>query len=622
MVALNKEQIKAVHTSKGKILVLAGAGSGKTSVLINRCVHLIKQLNVAPKSILGLTFTNKAAEEMRKRIAKRIGADHSKEIMLSTFHSFCFYVLKQQIHHLGYTRQFSIYDERDVERLTKTLEKQLASKENETVKLELLQKELAVSMKAFNAVDFDGLLSLTVELFKQFPYVLKEYQDRFEYIMIDEYQDTNAIQFELASLLAKNHGNLFVVGDDDQSIYSWRGAEVKHILEFNYHTLVKLEQNYRSTKPILDVANHVIKNNTSRHDKSLWSQTTLGDLAHLFHAPNEHLEAEAVIERIVQLKTNKGLKWSDFAILYRSNNLSRPFELALMKAPWQNDGRFVRGVPYKVIQGMEFFERAEVKDFFAYLKTIVNPSDQQALLRIINYPRRGISIKTIDILTKFNRQTKTSLWDVLKDPSQLELTTQAKKGIALFISLMEEATKRFETTPLKSAMKWLMDELDLKQVIHDEVKSEKARLFKWDNLQAFLDMADNCEGENPTLHDFVNTTLLDQNRHKKASQKNDRVNLLTFHSAKGLEFPACFLVAIEDRFLPHERSLAEDGLEEERRLFYVAITRAKKYLTFSMAQKRTSYGKEVPTNPSRFLFEIPKDLLLIESWDRPTFFHH
>lgn len=620
--SLNKEQQKAVQTSRGKVLVLAGAGSGKTSVLINRCVHLIEKLGVSPKAILGLTFTNKAAEEMRSRISKHIGKEVSKEILLSTFHSFCFTILKQQIHHLGYTQQFSIYDEGDVDRLTKTLEKQLAPKENETVKEDVLLKELAISMRAFNAVDFDGLLSLTVDLFKQFPHILKEYQDRFEYIMIDEYQDTNAVQFELASLLAKNHGNLFVVGDDDQSIYSWRGAEVKHILQFDYQTIVKLEQNYRSTKPILDIANHLIKNNTERHDKSLWSQTTLGDLAHLFHAPSEELEAEAVVERIRQLKTSKNLNWNDFAILYRSNNLSRPFELALMKAPWQHEGRFIRGIPYRVIQGTEFFERAEVKDFFAYLKAIVNPSDQQALLRIINYPRRGISINTIDTLTQYHRKTGISLWEVLKNPSGLKLTPQAEKGIALFVNLMLEAKRRFEIEPIKSAMKWLMEELDLKQVIHDEVKSEKARMYKWENIEAFLTMVDDSENDSPTLYEFVTNTLLDQNRHSKAGQKNDKVNLLTFHSAKGLEFPACFLVGIEDRYLPHERSLAEGGLEEERRLFYVAITRAKKYLTFSMAKKRLAYGKEVPTNPSRFLFEIPKELLLIESWDRPSYFHH
>lgn len=620
--ALNPQQLKAVQTCRGKVLVLAGAGSGKTSVLINRCVHLIEKLGVSPKAILGLTFTNKAAEEMRARISKHIGKEMSKEILLSTFHSFCFAILKAEIQHLGYTQQFSIYDEGDVERLTKTLEKQLAPKENETVKEEVLQKELAISMRAFNAVDFDGLLSLTVDLFKQFPEILKRYQDRFEYIMIDEYQDTNAVQFELASLLAKNHGNLFVVGDDDQSIYSWRGAEVKHILQFDYQTIVKLEQNYRSTKPILDIANHLIKNNTERHDKSLWSQTAQGDLAHLFHAPSEELEAEAVVQRISELKVSKNLNWNDFAILYRSNNLSRPFELALMKAPWQHEGRFIRGIPYRVIQGTEFFERAEVKDFFAYLKAIVNPSDQQALLRIINYPRRGISINTVDILTQHHRKTNIALWEVLKNPLGLKLTPQAEKGIAQFVSLMQEAKRRFEEEPIKAAMKWLMDELNLKDVIHDEVKSEKARAYKWENVQAFLNMVDEAEDETLSLHEFVTNILLDQNRHSKAGQKNDKVNLLTFHSAKGLEFPACFLVGIEDRFLPHERSLAEGGLEEERRLFYVAITRAKKYLTFSMAKKRISYGKEVPTNPSRFLFEIPKELLLIESWDRPSFFHH
>lgn len=611
---LNREQFQATRAIEGRVLVLAGAGSGKTSVLINRCIHLIENCGVSPSAILGLTFTNKAAEEMRHRISQRLGKEKAKEILLSTFHSFCFWVLKREIHHLGYTKQFSLYDDGDMERLEKTLEKQKTEKVKE--------EEILKSLKAYNAVNFDGLLSLTVELFKGFPEVLKKYQDRFAYIMIDEYQDTNSIQFELADLLSRARGNLFVVGDDDQSIYSWRGAEVKHILQFQYHTLIKLEQNYRSTKPILDVANIVIKNNSERHNKVLWSDQQQGDLVRIFHAPNETNEAEAVVERILQLKKMKGLKWSDFAILYRSNNLSRPFEMALMKAAWKDGDRFVRGVPYRVIQGMEFFERAEVKDFLAYLRAIVNPSDSQALLRIINYPRRGISVKTIDTLTQFQRKAHVSLWEILKNPKDVELTPQAEKGIQAFVELLEAARESFKKKPLKEAMQLLVQELDLKRVIEDEVKSEKAQAFKWENVQALIAMTENYDSDEPSLDDFLATTLLDQNRAHHKERSHDRVNLLTIHSAKGLEFPACFLVAIEDRYLPHEKSIAENGVEEERRLFYVAITRAQRYLTLSMATKRTSHGKESPTNPSRFLFEIPKNLLLIEAWDRPTAFEN
>lgn len=610
MPTLNREQFRATRTVDGKILVLAGAGSGKTSVLIDRCIHLIEDLGISPNAILGLTFTNKAAEEMRHRISLRLGKEKAKEILLSTFHSFCFWILKREIHHLGYTQQFSLYDDGDMERLVKTLEK------------DIKEKEIQQSMKAYNAVNFDGLLSLTVQLFKEFPDVLKKYQDRFAYIMIDEYQDTNAVQFELASLLSQLRGNLFVVGDDDQSIYSWRGAEVKHILQFQYHNLIKLEQNYRSTKPILDVANAVIKNNRERHNKILWSDKEQGDLVRIFHAPNEANEAEAVVERILLLRKAHGLKWNHFAILYRSNNLSRHFEMALLKAAWKDGDYFVRGIPYRVIQGMEFFERAEVKDFLAYLRAISNPLDSQALLRIINYPRRGISVKTIDTLTNFQKANNIPLWEILKNPQGLELTPQAERGIAAFVDLLESAKKDFANKPLQEAMQLLVQTLDLKRVIESEVKSEKAQNFKWENIQALISMTENYESDEPSLHDFLTSALLDQNRKYHKDKNHDRVNLLTFHSAKGLEFPACFLVALEDRYLPHERSQKENGIEEERRLFYVAITRAQKYLTLSMAVSRTSYGKETETNPSRFLFEIPKNLLLIEAWDRPTSFEY
>lgn len=610
MTRLNLEQKTAVETVHGRVLVLAGAGSGKTSVLISRCIHLIENHNVHPSHILGLTFTNKAAEEMRHRIKKRLGKESSEKIILLTFHSFCFHILKHEIHHLGYNKQFSLYDEKDMLRLTQTIEKQEG--------ITSIEEEIAKCMKAYNAVDFDGLLSLTVELFKTFPEILKKYQNQFSYIMVDEYQDTNLIQYELVELLAKKHNNILVVGDDDQSIYSWRGAEVKHILNFPHKTLIKLEQNYRSTKQILDVANNVIKNNVERHQKVLWSQQLEGDKVHIFHATNEQAEAEAVVERIVALRREKNLKWSDFAILYRSNNLSRPFEMALLKKSYREKDQFVRGIPYRVVQGTEFYERTEIKDLLAYLKVICNPQDQTALLRIINYPRRGISPKTIDTLTAHQKKEKSSLWNIFHQIDSLDITPQAKKGIEGFCHLIRDAQKKFETMPLKDAFMDLILTLDYKRVIEEEVKSEKARAFKWDNVLGLHAMIESYESETPSLHDFLNTTLLDQNKLSHQKGFRDEVHLLTFHSAKGLEFPACFLVALEDRYLPHEKSVAEGGLEEERRLFYVAITRARKYLTLSMAQKRTLHGKEKPTNPSRFLFEIPKELLTIEHAEYPS----
>ncbi|MBM3193829.1 MAG: ATP-dependent DNA helicase [Chlamydiae bacterium] len=618
---VNPEQKRAIETIKGRVLVLAGAGSGKTSVLVQRCINLLSNHLVPPSAILGLTFTNKAAEEMRARIAKYVSPQVAKEVTLSTFHSFCFWVLKQEIHHLGYTNTFTVYDEKDRERLLLTLEKQLKIEhEKEDIEAEVLISEFMKSLKAYNAVDFEGLLTLTLELFQKVPSLLEKYQDRFKYIMIDEYQDTNETQFALADLLARKYGNLFVVGDDDQSIYSWRGAKVKHILEFNHHAIVKLEQNYRSTKTILDAANAVIRNNQERHEKTLWSSSFVGDQIHLFHAHNDREEAHAVIDRILRLRHEKGLAWKDFAILYRSNTLSRPFEMALLQAPYKDGDKFVRGIPYRVVQGMEFNERAEIKDVVAYLKVLVNPKDHTPLLRILNYPKRGISIHAIEILNQMSKTLKLPLFEVLHQADNSSLSPQAKAGVQNFIKLMTEAKQVFETKPLTEAMKWFVEKIQIKEALKDEFKSEKAIEFKWENIQTLISMTEN--EENLSLHDFLSMNALDGLKYNKKERSQDRVNLLTFHSAKGLEFTACFLVAIEDRYLPHEKSLLEGNLEEERRLFYVAITRAKKYLTISMAKNRTVHGKEKPTNPSRFLFELPKELILVEHSDRPLSFLH
>ena len=622
---VNPEQKRAIETVKGRVLVLAGAGSGKTSVLVQRCINLLSNHCVPPTAILGLTFTNKAAEEMRARIAKHVSPAVAKEVTLTTFHSFCFWILKQEIHHLGYTNSFTVYDEKDRERLLLTLEKQLKAekdpeKEAENVNADELLQELVKSLKAYNAVDFDGLLTLTLELFQKVPELLEKYQDRFKYIMIDEYQDTNQTQFALAELLSKKYDNLFVVGDDDQSIYSWRGAEVKHILGFRHNCIIKLEQNYRSTKTILDAANAVIKHNSERHPKTLWSGSFEGDRIHLFHAHDEVAEAEAVVGRILRLRHEKGLNWGDFAILYRSNTLSRPFEMALLQAPYKNGDKFVRGIPYRVVQGMEFYARAEIKDFLAYLKVIVNPADHTALLRILNYPKRGISVNAIEILNEASRNLKMPLWEVLKRAESTALSNQAKAGVVQFLKIIQEAKEQFHNLSLVEAMKWLAEKLDIKGALKDEFKSEKAQEFKWENIQTLITMTDT--EEKLSLHDFLSMSALDGLKAGKKERFQDRVNLLTFHSAKGLEFTACFLVGIEDRYLPHERSLLEGNLEEERRLFYVAITRAKKYLTICMAKNRTTHGKARPTNPSRFLFELPKELIEVEHSDRPLSFLH
>lgn len=655
---LNAEQKKAVLTTKGKILILAGAGSGKTSTLSYRIAHLIENEGVSPSSILGLTFTNKAAHEMKERVGKIISNDKAKKINLCTFHSFCMQVLRSHIEKLGYTKKFSLYDEYDMKRLAtqitrnllehegklpsiaSTIEivKELQQKSDDEIKelvntskwhdefVKQLHEGLKLSLRAYNAVDFDSLISLTVRLFQNFPDVLELYQNQYQYVMIDEYQDTNPLQYLLASLLVSKHRNLCVVGDDDQSIYAWRGAEVKHILKFDYDILIKLEQNYRSSKNILNAANAVIKNNSERHAKTLWSTYRHENPIYLFHAPTDKEEAESAIERIVALRQEKGYKWRDFAILYRSNNLSRPFEVALMQTTWKDGSEWKRGIPYEVFGGEELYQKSEIKDLMSYLKVVANPSDQESLLRIINFPRRGISEKTLDLLTTANRACKISLWELMckvanDDPSHQDLIHElSKKGfdsIKNFTLLMQDAINRFENNPLFSSLEWLVESIDYKSAISDEVKSEKMQSFKWDNVLECIQLLKSYEesSQNPTLEEFLSATYLDEKKFTRGKTSfEDRVNLMTFHSAKGLEFPVCFLVGIEDHLIPHEKSLLETGLEEERRLMYVALTRCKERLYLTMSRSRNKHGKQLPTSPSRFLHEIPKELLTMTSF--------
>ncbi len=663
---LNLHQRHAVKTVNGRVLILAGAGSGKTRVLTLRMVYLIKNLGISPKSLLGLTFTNKAAAEMRHRMSAFMPAEVTKQVTLCTFHSFCMQILRQEIHRLGYTLKFSLYDEQDMQRLINLIARDILQHEGELPSLaptmaaihqarskglspdqiegtgivwhdtftQEVYCRLQTSMRAYNAVDFDNLLWLTVELFERFPDVLEMYQDRYHYIMIDEYQDTNPIQYKLAALLASKYHHLCVVGDDDQSIYGWRGANIKNILDFENATVIKLEQNYRSTNVILKAANAVISHNCTRHAKALWSDKGEGDLIEIFHAPNELEEAQAIIRRLIKLRETYHLRWRDMAILYRSNALSRQFELALIKQTWKHGDRWIQGIPYKVFGGLEFYERREVKDLCAYLRVILNPLDQEALLRIINQPRRGIGEESLDVLTTYNRHHHQPLWNVLETVTQqgsalshLNLSSRALKGIQEFIHTLQEAKARFIQGGLAEAMRWLIAKIDYQKAIKEEVKSTQMRDFKWENVQELVSALVEFEEQTQqnteldgSLQAFLAHFSLDNQAAFYAKDRDiyeDKVNLMTFHSAKGLEFPACFLIGMEDHIIPHEKSLAETGLEEERRLMYVAITRAKQYLTISMAQQRKRMGKDQVSRPSRFLFEIPKELIRVTDWRYP-----
>jgi superfamily I DNA/RNA helicase len=665
MPALNSEQKKAVISTEGRVLVLAGAGSGKTAVLTHRIAYLIKEKNVSPDAILGLTFTNKAAHEMRERVSKIIGSESSKKVALSTFHSFCARILRKDIHHLGYTCAFSLYDQKDIRRLLTQIARDHLKHEGDLPSLDgihyaislaknqglspdtlnedpltcALYERLEGALRAYNALDFDSLLTLTATLFEKFPAILEKYQDQFRYIMIDEYQDTNPIQYKLASLLAKKHNNLFVVGDDDQSIYSFRGAEIKHILEFESNIIIKLETNYRSTPIILQAANQLIQNNENRHDKTLRSPKTTGNKIEVFHAPGEKDEAQAVAQRILWLRKHKGLDWKDIAILYRSNILSRTIEMALMDSMWEKEGQWIRGIPYNIYGGLELSERSEIKDVMAYLRAISNPQDQEALLRIINVPRRGISDQALDLITQSSRKDNVPLWDLLEqiasetcaNTSLIEaLSTRAQRGVASFVSILKQAQEKFCTPPLSKTLTWLLQTTNYQKAIEEEVKCDKTRQLKWENVMSCTNLLQHYEeeltqegrSEDITISDFLGRTQLNHTpeNEKESGLKENRVHVMTFHSAKGLEFKACFLIALEDHLIPHEKSLTEGGLEEERRLLYVAMTRAKEYLTLSMARKRKKMGKDVSCNPSRFLFEIPQNLLNVSIWKENSTF--
>ncbi len=599
---------------------------------------------------------------MRHRMAGLLDEKLAGEITLSTFHSFCLQVLRSHIERLGYTSRFTLYNENDVNRLMNYITRDILTHQgdlpsfakaealiqkakNQGIRPDELQDSsskwheqfvrtlyarLDEAMRAHNAVDFDRLLTLTVELFENHPDLLEHYQDRYRYIMIDEYQDTNPVQYRLAVLLSRKYHNLCVVGDDDQSIYGWRGADVRNILEFENATVIKLEQNYRSTNGILQAANAVIQKNSERRQKVLWSECGVGEPIEVFVAESEDHEAEAVVKRILKLREKENLKWRDIAILYRSNALSRKFELALAKQAWKGMQGWNLGIPYKIHGSSELYERREVKDLQAYLRVIVNPLDQEALLRIINQPRRGIGEASLDVLTSYNRSHKIPLWNVIQEALKEEgaivatlrepLSVKALEGLQDFVKIIDEAAYRFSTRSLAKTLEWLIERIVYKNAIKEEVKSVQMRDFKWQNVLEFVNILSAFEQQEAMksqqdlfsqLVDFVGNFPLGNygGASGEDDQLEDKVQLMTFHSAKGLEFPACFLVGMEDHIIPHEKSLLESGIEEERRLMYVALTRAMKYLVISMSAKRVRMGKEEIVRPSRFLFDIPQELL-------------
>ena len=626
MQGLNKEQLDAVQTINGPMLILAGAGSGKTKVLTCRIAHLLQQ-GVRPYRILAITFTNKAAAEMRERVDRMAGAA-ARDVWLFTFHAFCARLLRYELENLnGYANNFAIYDTSDSKNLIKQVLKEMNLDEKRfplpaiishisNAKNALLlpdayareasgyyEQQVAKiydayqkKLQANNAVDFDDLLLLALRLLQENPAVREKYQRKFDYLMVDEYQDTNHAQYLLTKLLAAGHRNICVVGDADQSIYGWRGADIQNILDFEKDypdaKLVKLEQNYRSTQVILDAANAVIDNNSGRKPKNLWTANGNGSEIIYYQANDERDEARYVIENMQKLQLNEGAKLGDMAVLYRTNAQSRVFEEMLIKS----------GIAYTMVGGTKFYERKEIKDALAYLRLLYNPHDSLSLLRIINVPRRGIGDATLARLQEYANASGQSLFEVVTNAADVP-------GLASRFELMGEAAD----VPVKE----LLDDVLLKTGYLEELQSSKDPQdeSRVENLKEMLSVTEEfavkCErnGEEPTLENFLADVALVADI-DDAELGEEAVTLMTLHSAKGLEFPDVFLVGMEEGIFPHSRTLMDENeIEEERRLCYVGITRAEKHLFLSNARTRTIYGRTQYYTPSRFLQEVPRNLV-------------
>jgi superfamily I DNA/RNA helicase len=651
-----------VETIRGPLLILAGAGTGKTRVITFRIAHMIDG-GISPDHILGVTFTNKAAREMRERVMKLIpkqrsgsngagghdesggrGTNKPPQPTICTFHSLCVRILRQHIEKLGYKRNFVIYDESEQIGAVKKILAQISAKgekadpaailgllsrfrnggERAAVFADPSARAMAEhicsryesALRACNAVDFDDLILLTLRLFKEHPAALDACRARYRYVMVDEYQDTNAAQFRLVQFLTQEHRNLCVVGDDDQSIYGWRGADIANLLDMEKHypevKVIKLEQNYRSTNTILGAANAIITHNVRRRGKKLWSQKGEGEKILLQTFSNDEAEARSVVEQINYDRLAQRVPWSHQAILFRTNAQSRPLETALRQA----------SVRYHLIGGQSFFDRREVRDLLAYLKTMLNPDDDVSLLRIANVPARGLSDVTMERLLAASHERKCSVFAVMKNPA-VTATFQAKsrESIERFVDLIQRTQGRLQAESLSRdphALQTLVSHF-LEEVgyiaelrrMEKNPETAESRIRNLKELTATLDGAES--GLQPPLERlqaFLEQITLDSELEEEEDEaQGDAVTLITMHSCKGLEFPSVYIVGLEDGLLPHSRSKLEGTLDEERRLFYVAITRAMQSLSISHCAGRKKYGSLVPCHPSPFLMELPSEFV-------------
>ena len=630
--ALNAEQRRAAETLEGPVLILAGAGSGKTRALTYRVANLIDH-GVPAWSILALTFTNKAAREMKERVQKLIGEEQAEEAWISTFHSTCARILRRDIEKIGYSRSFTIFDDDDQQRVIKEILKQQNIDEKFLPVREIRAKisdaknrmmtpdewfektfrdrrnsmihdvmcEYEKRMKTLNALDFDDLLLKTLILLADHPPVLESYRRRFRYVLVDEYQDTNRTQYEMIRLITAESRNLCVVGDDDQSIYGWRGADIRNILDFEQDypdaTVIKLEQNYRSTGNILDAANQVIAHNEDRMDKALWTELGAGEKITVYCAQDEREEAAWMVQKIQELR-KQGTALNDIAILYRTNAQSRIPEEILMQA----------GIPYRVFGGQKFYERKEIKDIIAYLRVIVNPADDISLARIINVPKRAIGDATVQTMAAEASRQGVPLYAVFAAPPD-ELGTRAKRSVSEFFRMMTILGAMKENMGLEE----FVDELIRMTGLEEQYRKEDTEeaLNRIGNIEEFRGSVHEFAalGEDPTLEGYLENVALVTDL-DRADERSSYVILMTLHSAKGLEFGNVFIPGLEEGIFPSARSLEEDNrLEEERRLMYVGITRAKKRLFLSRAAERMMYNMYNHNPASRFMEEIPARLV-------------
>ena len=652
---LNAQQKKAVLQTDGPVLILAGAGSGKTRVLTHRVAYLIDECNVNPWNIMAITFTNKAAGEMRERVDKIVGFG-AESIWVSTFHSSCVRILRRYADRLGYGNNFTIYDTDDSKSLMKDICKKYqletstlklrgimgsiskckdnlvttneyalnTQNEYNKVRISKAYTEYQNALKKNNAMDFDDLIFNTVELFKKNPDVLEYYQDRFRYIMVDEYQDTNNAQFEFIRLLADKYRNLCVVGDDDQSIYRFRGANIRNILDFEKvypdATVIKLEQNYRSTQQILDAANAVIGNNYGRKEKALWTEEKDGEKVHLRQFDTAYDEAEFIASDIGKLKRSGKLSYSDTAVLYRTNAQSRLIE-----------ERFVHeGIPYDIVGGTNFYSRREIKDLLAYLKTIDNGRDDIAVKRIINVPKRGIGATTLEYVQNYADERQISFFDALCEADQIMAVSRSASKLKDFVTMIRAFRTKQKSYSLEELLKDVIDitgYMDfLKTLDDDDDSGDNDRAANVDELiSKIAAYEENDEVEEPTLSGFLEEVALVADI-DRIGEDNEKVLLMTLHSAKGLEFEHVYLAGMEENVFPSYMTLqTEDsdpeGIEEERRLAYVGITRAKRNLTLTAAKRRMVRGETWFNQLSRFVKEIPAEYLDREKpqFDKPAF---